>query len=31
MADKIEKTVHDKTPRLNDTETYVLTHLRFNT
>ena len=32
MVDKLHKTIHDiKTPGLNDLETYVLTHNRFNT
>ena len=31
MVDNIEKTVHDKTTRLNNPETYMLTHKRFNT
>ena len=32
MNDKLEQTVHDiKTPGLNNAETYVLTHNRFNT
>ena len=31
MIDKIERTVLDKTPRLNNPETYALTHNRFTT
>ena len=31
MVEKIEKTVLEKTPGLNNPETYVLTHKRFNT
>ena len=31
MIDKIEETVLDKTPALNNPETYVLTYNRFNT
>ena len=32
MNNKLEKTVHDiKTPAVNNPETYVLTHNRFNT
>ena len=31
MVDKIEETVHYKTPGLSKLETYVLTHNRFNT
>ena len=31
MIDKLEVTVLDKTPGLNNPETYVLTHNRFNT
>ena len=31
MFDKMEETVHDKTPGLNNPETYVLTHNRINT
>ena len=31
MVDRIEEKVHAKTPRLNNPETYMLTHNRFNT
>ena len=31
MVAKVEETVHDKTPGLNNPETYVLTHKRFTT
>ena len=31
MTDKIEETVHGKTPGLNNTETYMLTQNRFVT
>ena len=31
MVDEKDETVHDKTPRLNKPETYVLTHNRVNT
>ena len=31
MVDKIEETVHYKTPGLNNPGTYVLTHIGFNT
>ena len=31
MVDKIEETVHDKTPGVNNPEAYVLTHNRFST
>ena len=31
MVEKIEETVHDKTPVLNNLETYVLTHNRYKT
>ena len=31
MVDKIEKSVQDKTPGLNNPESYVLTHNRFYT
>ena len=31
MIDKIDQTVPDKTPGLNNTETFVFTHKRFNT
>ena len=31
MVYNLEKAVHDKTPRLNNPETYVLMHNRFRT
>ena len=31
MVDNLEESVHDKTPRIKNPETYVLTHNRFNT
>ena len=31
MVDKLEESNHEKKPEMNNPETYLLTHIRFNT